>query len=167
MSDNQRMYELEIQEAQRAHDRVDELEDQLNDGAMKAADLGLRTLIAINGAAIVSLLAFTGSILGRSDAYKQKMSAMIGSFWWFGAGVAIATAAMLLIVVSFWIGGLNHHHRVRTLKYPYFRRTRTSVVLQSLAYGLLGIAVLLGIGSISVFIEGCVVVHEVLIALLT
>jgi hypothetical protein len=167
MSDGMRREELEVKEAQRAHDRVNELEDQLNDGAMKAADLALRTLIAINGAAIVSLLAFTGSLLGRDVTYKAKISPMIDSFWWFGGGMATAALAMLFIILAFFVGGLNHHFRDRTFRYPYFNPTRLSAILETVSYGFLLIAVALGVGSLVVFIKGCMVVHDVLVSLTT
>jgi cation transport ATPase len=157
MSDGMRREELVVKEAQRAHDRIGELEDQLNDGALKTADLGLRTLIAINGAAFVSLLAFVGAAL-KEIPYGDKAQPIVESFWWFAVGVGVATLAILLIILSFFLGALKHHFTKRQFAYPYLVSTKTSTSLLWIAYFLLFMAVVCGVGSLGVFIRGCLVV---------
>jgi hypothetical protein len=43
---DQKVYDLNLQAAHRLHDRLNEIESHLNDGALKASDMGLRTSVA-------------------------------------------------------------------------------------------------------------------------
>jgi len=71
----------------RAHDRSDALEDQLNDGAFKAADVALRTIVAINGGAIVGMLALIGAVVGHGKADAAQVTQLVSYLSRFIYGV--------------------------------------------------------------------------------
>jgi len=155
-----RVYEQNIVMAHRTHDRLDEQQDQLADGAFKAADAGLRTSAWINGAAIVALLAFIGTIL-KEDRHEPIVGELLWSFWWFVGGVISSIASMTLIFGAYYLGSQSHAFTTRTYEEnPYIVKTEKSRRRYTAAMICLFTAMAVGIASIGAFAGGCVVVYR-------
>src|ERR1700682_5357755 len=52
--------EIRREDAQRAHDNIEEFRRSVNEAAIKTGELALRTAILINGGAAIALLGFVG-----------------------------------------------------------------------------------------------------------
>jgi len=59
------MTNLQIEEAQRAHDTLDNFSLSINDSTIKSAEAVLRTCLLINGGAAVAILAFMGAVISK------------------------------------------------------------------------------------------------------
>jgi hypothetical protein len=151
---SQSAYGQNIELAHRTHDRLDYFEDQLNDGALKAADMGLRTSVAVNGAAVVALLALIGALVGRDKVNGPQLQSLLHTFRWFVGGVASAVAAMAGICFAYWAGALAHHFRERTYNHPYIFSTNASRVWFFVAMFLVLFSVVLGVMSVYLFVRG-------------
>jgi hypothetical protein len=158
----QREHEQNILIAHRVHDRLNDVESQLNDGAFKAADAGLRTSVGINGAAIVSLLAFAGVMLTKDGGNKALVANMVNSFWWFGSGVVAATSAMVGVFAAYMFGTTVFRQRAKIYEYPFFVDSVRAKSYWRIANILLYGAMVVGVGSVGLFIKGCFVVYNVL-----
>jgi hypothetical protein len=91
------LHELKREDAQRAHDRIDEFGKAINIAAIENANLALRYVLLINGGAAVAVLGFIGALVGRvalSGVILPKIADAASSLTWFGAGVAAAALAM-------------------------------------------------------------------------
>jgi hypothetical protein len=166
MTDPNKAYDMNIQAAHRAHDRQDALENQLNDGAFKAADMALRTVVAINGGAIIALLALIGALVGRDKINGSQIGLLISYFSWFIYGVVAGVASMAGIFLAYFTATFSYRFRSKTYEHPYLQNT-----CKSLFYGYAGIAILIaailvGLSSVGFFVKGVTSIQVVLTHLL-
>src|SRR5664279_3937789 len=85
-------YELNVEHAQRAHDKADDFFASNNEAAIKTSELALRTLMLINGGAAVAMLAFIGGLTSKGTIVIGKFGTVADSLTWFAVGVACAAA---------------------------------------------------------------------------
>jgi hypothetical protein len=151
-----RLHEQNAQAAQRAHDRSNEFARQINEAAINAASLTLRMALLINGGAAVALLTFVGSLPAEQ---KRAVAATLD---WFAWGVAAAVAG--LACAYFTNHGLAVQERSKTLtdQPPYVingvdtQRWRYFVLVLRL------LAVIVGTGSVVLFLFGMLSVRDAL-----
>lgn len=83
-------YEQNRSIAEREHDQQEESFRHMNETAISASHIALRTLLLINGGAAISLLSFDG----RLPSAQAK--AVAATLLWFALGVVATTFAMAL-----------------------------------------------------------------------
>ncbi len=97
--------EIRRRDAERAHDRSDAFLDQLNEAAISAGTVTLRTAVLVNGGAAVAVLAFVGNLLNGNTVPEGGLGAITRSLTWFAAGVACAVAGMGLGYLTNYAAG--------------------------------------------------------------
>jgi len=149
-------HELELQDAQRAHDKLDDFQKYVNQAAGKTGELALRMALLINGGAAISLLTFIGTLP------KEQKPAVAGTLVWFAVGVALAAAAIALAYfTNYFMVGIASS-RLRKWEYPYVEPGPTTPLYKTLNIIFHIAAVLAGSASLAVFVYGVLQVRDVL-----
>jgi hypothetical protein len=92
--------------AVRVHDRLDTLFDFYNEHADRHAHAVIRILLALNGGAAVTLLAFTSGLAARANIPFDKIAAITSQLSWFVLGVlANCAAALFAYLVAYMRAG--------------------------------------------------------------
>lgn len=156
-----RVHEVQREDAQRAHDRNAAFAASTNEAAINNANLALRTAVIINGGAVISVLAFVGGLVGQGKLTigptVQEISCALA---WFAFGVAAATFAMgFSYLTNYCIAGSATKKRA-IWEHPYFEPTPTSRFFARAAMLFKIAAILLGFGSIGIFIMGMLTVRD-------
>jgi len=159
MTDLQRAYDINILAAHRAHDRSDELENQVNDGALKAASLGLRNALAINGGALVALLALIGALVGRDKIDSHHIVTLVSYFTWFLYGIISSVVAMIGVFCAYFLAAFGYNARHKIYEHPYFSHTRKSPFFGRAAETVAVLSIIPGIASIVCFVKGVIAVQ--------
>jgi hypothetical protein len=93
--------EMKRQHAIAAHERSYQSLTDARKAAIDAATTAIRSLILVNGGAVVALLAFTGAIETSENGGTVSLDALAAPIWWFAIGVGLsATAAMWAYIVN-------------------------------------------------------------------
>jgi len=150
------LHEQARRAAQRAHDRSEAFARQINEAAINGANLALRTLLLINGGAAVALLAF---INGLPTEQKRGVAATLDWFTW---GVAAAVAG--LACAYFTNHGLAVQERSKTWtdKPPYVIEGANTKRWSNFVLLFRFLAIVVGIGSLVLFIVGMLSVRAAL-----
>ncbi len=153
------LHEMQREDAHRAHDRNVSFIANVNEAAISNANLALRTAVLINGGAAVSVLAFVGGLVGQGKltigtATDEISAALV----WFAFGVAAATLAMGFSYLTNYCIAWSATTQLAIWEHPYFRTTGKSKCIMAAAITFQLIAVLLGFGSIGVFLKGMLAV---------
>jgi len=91
MTEHQRRwYEQNRSMAEREHDRLEESFRHMNETAISASHVALRTLLLINGGAAIALLSFDGRLP------PPQARAAAATLIWFALGVVATAVAMAL-----------------------------------------------------------------------
>ena len=91
MTEHQRwLYEQNRSMAERAHDRQEQSFQHMNETAISASHVALRTLLLINGGAAIALLSFDGRLP------PLQARAVAATLVWFSLGVVATAIAMAL-----------------------------------------------------------------------
>ena len=151
-----RIYEQGIQAAQRAHDRSNEFARQINEAAVNAANLTLRMALLINGGAAVVLLTFVGNLAA------EEQRAVAATLDWFAWGVAAAIAG--LACAYFTNHGLAVQERSKTFtdNPPYVINGANTKRWSYLVLVFRVLAIIVGSGSVVLFLVGTLSVRAVL-----
>lgn len=112
-------HEQNIVAAHRAHDVEKEHGFRLNEAAINNANLVLRALLIINGAAALALLAFLSNI---ESAMPDEAAPLIS----FAGGVAVTAIAMGLAYFTNYCYTTASVERVRSYKHPYIQENDKS-----------------------------------------
>lgn len=74
------------------------------------AVMGLRSVVLLNGGAIIALLTLVGAVVGKPDAWGQTLSpaSFVPAFEAFGAGLILAVLAMVIGYFNFQVHLLAH-----------------------------------------------------------
>lgn len=101
------IHEQRRSEAERAHDRVDQQFAAMNDAAIKASSLAVRTALLINGGAAIALISFIGHLP------PSKMKTVAETIIWFAWGVVASASALVLAYFTHYsmAGFINSHQR--------------------------------------------------------
>ena len=141
--------------ARRAHDIETEHGFRLNEAAINNANLFLRALLIINGAAALGLLAFFSN---TGSAMPGEAAPLIS----FAGGVAATTVAMGLAYLTNYCYTSASVDRHRGYEQPYVRESRESekwIKIGSCSHKL---AVVLAISAVAFFICGVFGAHSII-----
>ena len=146
---------MQREDAQREHDRLGTFISDTNKAAITNADLALRTAVLINGGAAVSVLAFVGGLVTQGKLTKaNSLEEVSYALALFAFGVAAAALAMgFSYFTNYCITG-NASRKIRIWEHPYATDTPASKRFMCAAFTFQAIAVLLGFGSIGLFVAG-------------
>jgi len=144
--------------AEREHDRHDEFFNHMNETAISASHIALRTVLLINGAAAIALLSFDG----RLPASQAK--AVAATLLWFALGVVASAVAMALTYFTHLSMAAVLASMTKTYEHPFVSRgPKTSRrVLQKRVFHIL--AALAAIVSLALFVIGMLAVRAALLA---
>jgi hypothetical protein len=87
-------HEINRQDAQRAHDRLAQFHQSINEAAIKGGDAVLKALLLVNGGAAVSILAFIGGLAAQARVELDQLKAVANSLMLFALGVVAAVVGM-------------------------------------------------------------------------
>jgi hypothetical protein len=127
-----------------------------NEAATNAANLALRMSLLINGGAAVALLAFIKDLEGR------QQHAVADTLVWFGFGVTTAVLSLAFAYFTNYSVGQLEISRVWTDQPPYVRDGPVTARWRWRYRAFLGIAILLGLISVALFVVGMLFVREAL-----
>ena len=158
-------YDLNIKEAQRAHDSEKEFWLRTNDATINAGNLALRALLIINGGAAIALLAFIGNfapVLPGEYAGLPKIHPSITPMMWFALGVFASVMAMVFAYCTNYLYITAADERIHNFKHPYVHDTDKSKMWGSIGMMTHITTVALTILSIILFIFGIYEVNEMI-----
>jgi hypothetical protein len=152
------VHELSRQDAQRAHDKLDEFHRYVNEAAINAANLALRMALLINGGAAIALLSFDGDL---ADPQKKAVAATLV---WFAWGVLTSVAGIALAYfTNYCMAGVAYSMK-KNGNPPYVEDGPTTPHWK-LANRIFHIAaVLVGVASLVLFLIGMMSVRAALLA---
>lgn len=111
--------EVERELALRAHDRNSELTVEYQRAAIASANATIRSLILVNGGAVIALLAFVGALESGDGASSVSVETLVAPIRWFAVGVGLATlTAALAYLVNLLDSDISSSYRC-VWKHPY------------------------------------------------
>jgi hypothetical protein len=151
-----RQHEQSTHVALRAHDRSNAFARQINEAAINAANLTLRTALLINAGAAVALLTFVGSLPAEQ---KRAVAATLD---WFAWGVAAAVAG--LACAYFTNHGLAVQERSKTFTDvpPYVINGANTKRWSYVVLVFRVLAIIVGSASVVLFLVGMLSVRAAL-----
>jgi hypothetical protein len=150
------VHEINRQDAQRAHDKLDAFHEYVNQATIKSAELALRMSILINGGAAVALLTFIGPLP------KQQKADIANTLVWFASGVALGVAALAASYFTNYLTAGIASSKLRLLDHPYIKPGPTTARHMTLKIIFHVIAVILGLASLGAFVCGMLEVRNAL-----
>ena len=154
--------EVHRQDAQRAHDKLSNFHEYVNQAAIRSGETAIKMLLAINGGAAVSLLTFAGSI---SKDQKDTALGIANSLAWFAAGVALATAASALSYFTNYFMASIASSKARTWEFPYVAEGPTTKRYRRINLVFHIAAVVTAVLSLVVFVYGMSLVRNAIASL--
>lgn len=155
MSDDQRDW------ARVAFGNHDRRSEALERASIESANLALKGMLLLNGGACIALLGFLASIFS-SDAQKEEILVLLSPFlvalnrFAWGAGLAVFASAIAYLTNSFYARGLMAV--TKKWEWPYVEENKSSKRNWCLAVSLNWVATLSGLGSLAMFVRGCMAV---------
>ncbi|WP_243612917.1 hypothetical protein [Shimia aestuarii] len=151
--------------ALKEHARWNAEAGSMNAAAVQYAEVTVKSLLLLNGGAAVSMLAFVGSISsGSSFSEGIDLGGVVSSLQWFAAGAGTAVlCAGFCYVVMFLQATLNFSYQ-RIWEHPFFAEgERTSKIVRLYKWFHI-LAVILSVGSLSMFAFGVCMIGRVVLA---
>ena len=148
------------EDAHREHDRNSQFRADVNEMTVRSSDNALRAALLINGGAAVSMLAFISGLVGQNRIDAAQMRDIASSLMIFAFGVAAAVAAMAFSYFTNYYTVAHTSSFEKIWQHPYLRpgpRTQRLARIRSMMHGL---AIVLGLLSIVLFIGGMVDVRQ-------
>jgi hypothetical protein len=142
------LYEQNVKAAERAHDKSDEFRTQVNQAAIQGGNLALRMGLIINGGAAIALLPFIGNL---PTDQKRAAAASLAYFAW---GVAVATGALATAYFTNYYVARSEQSRRWQPHYPYVLDGGDTSKWRLLSQIFRGASILLGLGSLTLFMVG-------------
>ena len=141
-----------------AHEHIRKEESDYLKAVLDASALAIRSLILVNGAAVVSLLAFLGALQTSEGSPESIFSAFAVSIFSFalGVGTGVFTAVFAYVV------NLMDHRKARHTKLtwepPYFENPVDINKIEKKRYQYFVGAIVTGIISLGSFFAGLIYV---------
>jgi hypothetical protein len=148
------LHDLKRDDAKRAHDTNRDFHSNVNQEAIGASNLTLRTLVIINGGAAIAVLTFLGGVAAKDKVDFEQVSSVAGTIKWFAFGVALAVLGMALSYLTHYATASISTSRVNNWEHPYvvdgpktkgWRRTTGAFHVA---------AIVVAIGSLILFLVG-------------
>lgn len=153
------IHELKRQDAQRAHDNLEEFHKYVNKATMKSGEMAIRMALLINGGAAVALLSFIGTLP------KEQKHQVAGTLVWFAWGVAAAVGALAFsYFTNYFMAGIASSYE-RHFEPPIARPGRTTRRYRVLNVVCHVLAVIVGLTSLGLFVGGMLDVKSSLLSL--
>ena len=148
----QEEFTLSEKEAIREHTRLDTSQSDLNAAAVSGAALAIRSLILINGAGCVALLAFFSSL--DPNVFSLLLGRIPDALWSLGLGVAFAAFSGMAAYIANYSQVAAIANLVRTWEHPFSQETNgaTRWKLSAAIFLILGVAS--SVASLVCFING-------------
>ncbi len=150
--------EVERDHAIRAHDRNKEEQNAFLKATLDTSVLAIRTLILVNGGAVIALLAFIGAVESSEGAKEFNSTYLVWPLSFFASGVAAGAATSLLAYIvnlkDFRIARLTKH----TWEHPYVVALKKAGGEHTARGWFYGFALFFATVSLFTFIAGIVAV---------
>ena len=143
-----------MDEARRAHDRLDEFAQSINDSAIKSADAVLRNCLLINGGAAVAILAFMGAVISKDAGSHKIIGDIAGSLTYFAWGVIASVVALGLSYIVHFLTYKTATSQKKVWEYPYIVPGKDTAWWGRLKITLHLLAVALAVLSAVLFVIG-------------
>lgn len=150
-------YEQSRAIAEREHDRLDDFFHRMNETAISASHVALRTLLLMNGGAAIALLSYDG----RLPAVQAKAAA--GTLLWFALGVVTTAVAMALTYFTHLAMAAMLSSKTRSYQRPFVSDSpRTAQLLRwkIVCHWLAAIAATV---ALALFVIGVLAVRDALL----
>jgi hypothetical protein len=154
------LHEQNVQAAERAHDKSHELRTQSNEAAIQGGNLALRMGLLINGGAAIALLTFIGTL---TVDQKRTIAATLTYFAW---AVVFATGALAAAYFTNWIASGAERSRIWQWEWPHVKDGPHTHKWTLTYWVFLGISIILGLGSLGLFVAGMWAVQDALTKLM-
>jgi hypothetical protein len=157
--------ELKRRDAERAHDRNDQIRKQHSEAAVSSGQTALRTAVLVNGGAAAASLAFVGGLVSQGRLSIDHIAPVANSLAWFAWGVFFAVAGMGAAYLANYTGSTLTDTYKRTWEYPYFEKGPRTPRWELFNTWSQGMALFMGLASIAFFIVGVITVKLAIAAL--
>lgn len=159
-ADKRKDFEFNKEYALRAHDLNRQTSAELRKSAIDSANIAIKSLLLINGGAVIALLAFVGSIEASDAGANISAEPFVASIWWFafGVGLSAAVAFLAYMIMLFDQGILDNVDLV--WDHPYVKDKPIVNRLWWIRTVLHILAMLLAVGTLCAFFYGVYSVTE-------
>jgi hypothetical protein len=151
-------------EARRAHDRLEEFSQRIDDHTIKSGDAALRNCLLINGGAAVAILAFMGSVISKNTGTTKVVDDIAGGLTYFAWGVITSVAALCLSYLVHFATYQASTSQKRVWEYPYVTPGKHTARWVRLKIALHVVAVALAVASAILFVIGLFAVQHAVIS---
>ena len=147
-------HELKLRQAERAHDRNDEMADIFNQSADRNSQAAIRIVLAINGGAAIALLAFTGGLASRSNLDLRQLSILTHQLKWFVYGVLVSCVAAASAYITTYCGAGEKLILDKIWEYPYILENKKSRLFRRVRIGFHILGFISAIAGLVIFAYG-------------
>jgi len=148
--------EVNRDHALRAHDRNATEQNDYLKAALDTSALAIRSLILVNGAAVISLLAFLGAVEASAGAAEFKSTYLVWPILWFALGVGSgAFTAVLAYLVNLMDHGIASLVTL-TWEHPYVVRKEEADRRQKIRNVVHWLAIIMAATSLVSFFGGTI-----------
>ncbi len=147
-------YEIQKEDAKRAHDKHLDFFKNLNEASIKSGELALRTILIVNGGAAAATLAFIGGLAGQGKISTAQLGSFTGGLIFFAYGVvASALGIGATYFVHFFTGGAEAS-KTLTWEHPYINDTPSTKRWMWARHFFHFLAAVLALSAILLFVFG-------------
>lgn|SRR5262249_10710794 len=147
-------HEINRQDAQRAHDRLGDFFQSVNESAVRGGDAALRAALLINGGAAVSVLAFIGGLAAQDRIKLDQLKGVAGSLGLFAFGVVAAVLGMGFAYFTNYTVAAQINSYERLWEQPYVKPGKNTFKIRLAKYAFHTVAILAALASVTLFIWG-------------
>jgi hypothetical protein len=158
-------HELKLRQAERAHDRNDEMADIFNQSADKNSQAAIRIVLAINGGAAIALLAFVGGLASRTNCDPRQLSIITNQLKWFAYGVLVSCLAAASAYIATYCGAGDRMLREYIWEHPFILEDKKSRQYRRVGWGFHLIGFISAIVGVVIFAYGLYKVQKAVGAL--
>jgi hypothetical protein len=142
------------EDAQRAHDKIDEFFTSINEATITTSSLALRMAMLINGGAAIAILTFIGGLVSKDGIEIAKLDKVANSLTWFALGVVSAVAGICFAYLTHYAMAGVASSKTKKWEPPYVEAGPSSVIWRRLNIVFHLLALIAGLASLSLFIMG-------------
>jgi hypothetical protein len=149
-----RLHDYKVRNFERAYQQHQTFLVEVNRALVESGNLALRMVILINGGAAVAVLAFIGGMASQGKLSIEQMRELTSNLIWFTSGVAVGGLALGFVYFTTFAVMMTAHNYEARSEHPFYLETAASKRWWFAGEGLRAAAVLLGLGSLLLFIAG-------------
>lgn len=152
------MQDLNLEHATRAHDLNRQTSANHTKAAIESANFAIRSLILVNGGAVVALLAFLGALESGDSGNALKVDALIVPLLSFGLGVAFSAVTVTLAYLVNMLDSDITNSVHLTWEHPYVEEDEKAPRLKWWRVRLHIAAIIFALASLMSFFVGIITV---------